>query len=133
LTGDATSLAYAQVKPPDPPSTKPIPVRSDMDEIDELARRLAIKDALAAASASSALAQRGVFLQLGAFSNADNAESLRSHFIRELDWLHEGIQINTWDGIHRVHLGPYPNRAEAEKVAEKIKMALGQKPTIVTR
>jgi rare lipoprotein A len=29
----------------------------------------------------------GVYLQLGAFSNADNAENLKNHLLRELDWL----------------------------------------------
>jgi rare lipoprotein A len=77
--------------------------------------------------------QKGVYLQLGAFSSADNAESLRGHLARELDWLNEGIQINFGGGIHRVHLGPYANRAEAEKVAERIRLSLGFKPTFVVR
>jgi rare lipoprotein A len=50
-----------------------------------------------------------------------------------LDWLNESIQVNAGGGIHRVHLGPYANRADAEKVAEKIRLALGYKPTFVTR
>jgi len=36
-------------------------------------------------------------------------------------------------GIHRVHLGPYASRADADVVAEKIRLALGYKPTFVTR
>jgi rare lipoprotein A len=130
LTGDATSLTYAQVKPPDPPSVR-LPVRNERDEIEDLARGLLVEGTLA--STPPTVGARGIFLQLGAFSNADNAESLRSHFVRELDWLNESIQINAGGSIHRVHLGPYSNRAEAEKVAEKIQSALGQKPTIVTR
>lgn len=133
LTGDATSLTYAQVKPPDPPSPRPTLPRNERDEIEDLARKLAIEDAPAAVADPLASAPRGVFLQLGAFFNADNAESLRAHFARELDGLNEAMQINAGGGIHRVHLGPYPNRAEAEKVAEKIRLVLGQKPTIVTR
>jgi rare lipoprotein A len=133
LPGDATGLSYAQLKPPDPPSTKPAAARSERDEIEDFARRLAAEETLAVVSPRSSTTQHGVFLQLGAFLNADNAESLRAHFTRELDWLNESIQINVGGGIHRVHLGPYPNRAEAEKVAEKIRLALGQKPGIVTR
>ena len=74
---------------------------------------------------------KGLFLQLGAFSNADNAESLRSHLLRELDWLSEGILIQVNGGMHRVHLGPYPSRSDAERVAERIRLALGYKPTFV--
>ena len=76
---------------------------------------------------------RGVFLQLGAFSSADNADSLRNHLARELDWLSEPISISAGSGMHRVHLGPYENRSAAEKVAERIRQALGYKPTFVIR
>jgi len=83
--------------------------------------------------AGTAPAQPGVFLQLGAFSSADNAESLRLHLMRELDWLNEGIQITAGGGMHRVHMGPYHSRADAERVAERIRLALGYKPTFVAR
>ncbi len=91
---------------------------------------------LSPAAASPGLATTtvgGVFLQLGAFASVDNAESLRSHLQRELDWLNEGIQIAAGGGMHRVHLGPYPSRADAEKVAERIHLALGYRPTFVAR
>lgn len=69
--------------------------------------------------------ERG-FSSSAAFSSADNAESLRSHLSRELEWLTEGIQIQSAGNIHRVHLGPYATRAEAEKVAERIRGARPQ-------
>ena len=53
--------------------------------------------------------------------------------LRELDWLTEAIEVNGAGGVHRVHLGPYASRADAEKVAERIRLALGYKPTFVTR
>ncbi len=141
LPTDATSLSYAQVKPPDPLPSQPPPLSAqrppvlpgERDEIEDLVRKLATENAPVVATAGSLAVQHGVFLQLGAFSNADNAESLRAHFVREFDWLNEAIQIQSGGSIHRVHLGPYPNRAEAEKVAEKIRLALGQKPSLVLR
>ncbi|HRI92191.1 MAG TPA: SPOR domain-containing protein, partial [Accumulibacter sp.] len=57
----------------------------------------------------------------------------RLHLQRELDWLNEGIQINAGGGMHRVHMGPYRSRADAEKVAERIRLALGYKPTFISR
>ena len=69
---------------------------------------------------------RGVFLQLVAFSSVENAESLRSHLLRELDLLNEGIQINAGGGMHRVRMGPYHSRADAETVAERIRLAIGR-------
>ena len=59
--------------------------------------------------------------------------SLRAHLTRELDWLSETIEVNAGGGMHRVHLGPYASRADAEKVAERIRLALGYKPGFVTR
>lgn len=130
LPGDATTLSYAQVKSP-LPSVKPATNFAERDEIELLAAALAVSESTLAAP--TPLVRKGIFLQLGAFSNADNAESLRSHLSRELDWLSEGIQINAGGGIHRVQLGPYSTRADAEKVADKIHLALGYKPGIVTR
>ena len=124
LPGDATQITYAQVKPP---PVKPSSA-AGRDEIELLTSRLVADPAVA-----SAPPQKGLFLQLGAFSSADNAESLRLHLSRELDWLSEAIQINAGGGMHRVHLGPYASRADADVVAEKIRLALGYKPTFVTR
>jgi len=136
MPGDSSPTAYAQAKPAaNLAAAKPAVVVAEQDEIELLATRLAASEtaALAQAALPSVVAQKGVFLQLGAFSNAENAESLRSHLSRELDWLNEAIQINPGGGIQRVQLGPYVSRADAEKVAEKIRLALGYKPTFVTR
>ncbi|MCL2523046.1 MAG: septal ring lytic transglycosylase RlpA family protein [Betaproteobacteria bacterium] len=75
----------------------------------------------------------GIYLQLGAFANPDNAENLRNHLTRELDWLAEPMVIRPGNGVHRLQLGPYASRGEAEQVAEKIRASLGERPTIVTR
>ena len=102
---------------------------AEQDEIESLATKVTARESIPAPAPVS----RGLFLQLGAFSNADNAESLRSHLSRELDWLSEGIQINVNGGMHRVHLGPYKSRNEAEIVAERIRVSLGYKPAFVNR
>lgn len=133
LPGDATALTYAQVKPPEKLATKVAAPISESDEIELLAQKLAADDGVPAGATAPPAAQRGLFLQLGAFASADNAESLRSHLSRELEWLSEAIQISPGGGIHRVHLGPYASRSDAERVAEKIRQALGYKPALVTR
>ena len=124
IPGDATSLSYAQVKPPATPTSR--------DEITQLAQRLPA-DPVPAASRPASPLPAGVYLQLGAFSNNDNAESLRSHLARELDWLNESIVVVPGDTLHRVQVGPYVNRPEAEKVAERIRSSYGQKPAFVVR
>ena len=138
-----TTLTYAQVKPPTPQPAAPVAqnpapeAAAAPDEIAVLAAKLASVEDTPPPTPLQKEAQKelqkGVFLQLGAFASADNAESLRLHLLRELDWLTEAIEVNGAGGVHRVHLGPYASRADAEKVAERIRLALGYKPTFVTR
>lgn len=137
LPGEATGTAYAQVTPPPPKAAAPA-VNGERDEIEELSRRLAreeqpVQTAAMAGMAGDGAVAKGIYLQLGAFANADNAEGLKNHLTRELDWLAEPMRINTGGGIHRLHLGPYASRGEAERVAEKIRLALGYRPTVITR
>lgn len=141
----ATTMTYAQVMPA--PRVLAAQGSSAPDEIELLVARLgqearpayplasgmASQAPPADAGGSPASLARGVFLQLGAFSSIENAESLRAHLQRELDWLGEAIQVNPGGGIHRVHLGPYASRGDAEKVAERIRLALGYRPTFVSR
>lgn len=127
VPGGPGATAYAQVMPPRP---------AERDEIAELARRMADEEKAEQNASTAGVggeAPRGVYLQLGAFANADNAESLRSHLTRELDWLNEAMRIQAGGGMHRLHLGPYASRGDADRVAERIRAALGYKPTVVIR
>ena len=63
----------------------------------------------------------GVYLQLGAFSSADNADNLKRHLNGELNWLDRPMHIIKTDTLHRVQLGPFASRAAAEPVAERIR------------
>mgnify|MGYP000223356745 FL=1 len=133
IPGEMTGTAYAQVTPP-----PRIASSAEKDEIEQLARRMALEEQPVqtlpiAATGGESGAAKGVYLQLGAFSSADNAENLKNHLLRELDWLTETMRINPGGGIHRLHLGPYASRSDADRIAEKIRAALGYRPTIVTR
>lgn len=76
---------------------------------------------------------RGVYLQLGAFGNPENAESFLARVALELGWLSGKLVKQAVGGIHRVQAGPYPDRVEAEGVAERIRTALGVRPALVVR
>ena len=134
IPGEAAGTTYAQVAPP--PAVRPKP--AERDEIELLAQRMALEErpvqtaAMAGMSGESGVA-KGVYLQLGAFSNADNAETLKNHLARELDWLAEPMRIQPGGSVHRLQLGPYASRTDADRIAEKIGAALGYKPTIVVR
>ena len=125
IPGEPTSTSYAQVSPP------PRPAAAEKDEMEALMKRLALEER--PVQQAPVGAQKGIFLQLGAFANADNAESLKSHLTGELDWLAEPMQVLAGGGIHRLQVGPYASRADADQVAEKIRSALGGKPTVVVR
>lgn len=125
IPGEPTSTSYAQVSPP------PRPAAAEKDEMEALMKRLALEER--PVQHAPVGAQKGIFLQLGAFANADNAENLKNHLARELDWLAEPMHVLPGGGIHRLQLGPYPSRSDADRVAEKIRSALGGKPTVVIR
>ena len=73
-----------------------------------------------------------LWLQLGAFSGADNAETFRARMARALSWNLEPLTIAQRDGLHRVRLGPYRNREEALAVADKVRASLGYVPALST-
>src|SRR5262249_2754693 len=75
----------------------------------------------------------GIWLQLGAFSSREGAESFRDHAARELSWIHEPIEITARDGMNRVRLGPYRNRIEAAAIGDKVRETLGFSPTLIAR
>ena len=75
----------------------------------------------------------GIYLQLGAFGSRDNAESYLARAKSQLDWLAQTLHLFPRDGIYRVHAGPYPTAIEARQAAERIALAVGSKPVIVTR
>jgi rare lipoprotein A len=133
IPGEPAGMAYAQISPP-----PRVAGSSDTDEIEELAKRMALEErpvqtAASAGTGGDNAQPKGIYLQLGAFSSAENAENLKNHLLRELEWLTETMRVNPGGGIHRLHLGPYASRSDADRVAEKIRIALGYRPTIVSR
>jgi rare lipoprotein A len=75
----------------------------------------------------------GLWLQLGAFSSAESAESFRQKVARDMPWLLEPAQVSARDGLHRVRLGPYRNRDEASAIADKVRDSLGFAPLMTPR
>jgi rare lipoprotein A len=71
-----------------------------------------------------------LWIQLGAFSSAQSAQSFREHVARELDWNYEPVQVTYRDGMHRVRLGPYGSREEAAAIADKVERSLGFTPAL---
>lgn len=61
-----------------------------------------------------------IYLQLGAFGSLANAENFRNHLSSQLDSDSSKLLIQTIGQLHRVRLGPYPDRKSAELAAARI-------------
>jgi rare lipoprotein A len=76
----------------------------------------------------------GTYVQMGAFQNGFNAQVLRNHLLRELDWMTPAqVHVYAETPWHRVQVGPFASRAQAEVVQAKIRDALGGQPHIAVR
>ena len=75
----------------------------------------------------------GVYLQIGAFGAREGAESFRTRVSQQLAWLTESIFVVSGNNLHRLQVGPYKNRDEAARIAEKIRETLQLKPLFVLR
>ena len=84
-------------------------------------------------SAAVAAEAKGVYLQLGAFSSQEGADSFRVRIYRDLAWLSDTIQIVPAGTFYRLHLGPYRSLDEARPVADRIQAELSLRPVIVSK
>jgi rare lipoprotein A len=84
-------------------------------------------------AADSAPQTSGVFVQLGAFSAPEAAESFRARLALELASLAAEVRIHTAGGLHRLKLGPYRTREAAREIADRIEAALKLRPLVVPR
>lgn len=114
-----------------PGRDSPPPPVPPVDE-DELLRRIAAADAAPQVLPEIADA-RGIYLQLGAFSNADNAETLRGRLARELGSLGERLVVRAGGGMYRVQIGPWADRDEAHRIADRLAELLDFRPVVVQR
>lgn len=73
----------------------------------------------------------GVFLQLGAFSAREGAESFRARIYRELAWLSEAIHVVPGGPGFRLHLGPFRSQDDARSMADRIQAELNLRPLVV--
>lgn len=73
----------------------------------------------------------GIFVQLGAFRQKENADQMRDKL--QTQGLAQGVPVESWYNadLYRVRLGPFASRDDAQKAADHIKQTLGT-PAIVT-
>jgi rare lipoprotein A len=77
--------------------------------------------------------QDGVYLQVGAFSRADNAQQMHDRLMRELalDASQSRVVLN--GALHRVQLGPYPSDDAANSDRTRLRERLALNAVLVRR
>jgi rare lipoprotein A len=68
---------------------------------------------------------RGFAVQLGAFQNFNNAQTFLAHVQTQLASAQVDPKVREANGLFRVYVGPYSDRDEARRVAERISGAFG--------
>lgn len=72
-----------------------------------------------------------IYLQLGAFGTAGNANDFLSNIQAELPWLVETLGIAERDGLFRIKAGPFSNLLLAEHTANEISQRIAIKPMLL--
>ena len=86
-----------------------------------------------AAAPPAAPAARGAYLQLGAFSQRENAQAFLARIGAELDWLAPRTSLRDEGALIRVQAGPFDSDQEASQAAARVKAVMDFQPMIVVR
>ena len=71
------------------------------------------------------VAPGGFAVQLGAFANYANAQNFLAHVQNQLASVPVEAKVRQVGGLFRVYVGPYPDREEARRIADRLKNAFG--------
>jgi len=77
--------------------------------------------------------QEGVYLQVGAFSRADNAQQLLARLTNALELDPGSSRVVLSDKLHRVQLGPYPGDDAAHAARARVRERLDLNAVLVRR
>jgi rare lipoprotein A len=80
---------------------------------------------------ADAAVKSGFYLQLGAFSRADNAEAARVRLARVSGM--GALEVAQGGSVFRIFSGPYSSRQDAVQAMEALPKALGLKPLVIQR
>lgn len=67
----------------------------------------------------------GFAVQLGAFQNFNNAQTFLAHVQAQLASAQVEPKVREQNGLYRVFVGPYPDRDQARRVADRLASAFG--------
>lgn len=83
------------------------------------------------ASSAAAGAAGGIFVQVGAFSQPDNARQLREQLLSQLSLEQHRVRIVQGGPLHRVRIGPYGSEAAAQADLARMQAVLALRPVLI--
>ncbi|QDZ29200.1 septal ring lytic transglycosylase RlpA family protein [Noviherbaspirillum sp. UKPF54] len=87
----------------------------------------------AAPPASPAIAAPGFYLQLGSFTQPDNAQAARSRLTQDAGGSLPPIEVVEYGLFYRLYSGPFATRSEAATAAQQLQDKGSFKPLVVQR
>lgn len=77
--------------------------------------------------------ESGIFLQVGSFTSAQNADSFRDYLEAQLSWLRQEIHTEYVGDRYRLQLGPFDSTDEARNVSARIASSIRIQSFLVQR
>ncbi|OYT97995.1 MAG: septal ring lytic transglycosylase RlpA family lipoprotein [Burkholderiales bacterium PBB1] len=112
----ASVAAAAEPPAPDVP-TPALPPRLDPSDV----------------TPAAATPARGFWVQLGAFRQRDGADRLHQRLSSDLSWLAPLLAVFNDRNLLRVQAGPYADRAEAARVAQRVRASASLAAVVIER
>jgi rare lipoprotein A len=114
---------------PSTAGTAPVVASATQSDIEALM----LSDRSPASAPAEAVAKGSYYLQLGAYSRAENAEAARSKLAAQTGLMLGALEVVQGGTVFRLFSGPYASRQDALQAAQSLPGALGLKPIPVQR
>lgn len=113
--------------------TNPLTSQAETTQQQTAAAQPASAAVITATSSAPAATTGGYYIQLGAYSQADHAESMRTQLLQRWSGNLPSIEIAQSNALYRLFCGPFSTKEEAAATAQKLEDAGTAKPLIVQR
>ena len=120
----------AQVSPVAPPVLAPEPPPLPAAEVEVM---VAAAPAISSSPVPPTAPARGFWVQLGAFSQRDGADTFQRRVVADVAWLAPLLAVFSDPTAFRLQAGPYASRDEAHGVAQRVREALQLVPMVIER
>ncbi len=120
----------AQAPPVAPPVLAPEPPPLPAADVEVM---VAASPAISPSPVPPTAPARGFWVQLGAFSQRDGADTFQRRVVADVAWLAPLLAVFSDPTAFRLQAGPYASRDEAQGVAQRVREALQLVPVVVER